>query len=260
MKINSNKIKVNKYGLVMVNTNKILSVVPDVRVEESDYDYNLTDVGDSLWLVESIEIAEWVRRNIHKEGTGEYENPFTIKIQGRKRIKPEHLKVIRIEMEFHEVNVSLPSIDMVVPDELKALGGEKEKYLKKIKKEKIPGYSLNVLKEYLTDFDKKTIREVIVDNLGDLGDPRLVDIVATWYIDGFADWENEGAPGNDGTWGGSFHYISSEKANIVHIDTGTANDIAAVESLEERVKEIGYHVSPKFLLSYDVEFIFTRNI
>lgn len=75
----------------------------------------------------------------------------------------------------------------------------------------------------------------------------LYAIVKEWYDDGFATWVHRGAPGEDGKFGGSFHYLEDNLTPLEDgfqfgIDFGSADDKRALYDLAHRVKDLGFEV------------------
>lgn len=73
---------------------------------------------------------------------------------------------------------------------------------------------------------------------------ELNETLLTWYNDGFATWSYRGAnDGEDGIFGGSFHYISdieelSDNEFQVYIDFGSADEDLAMAELNNRLEKL----------------------
>jgi hypothetical protein len=117
---------------------------------------------------------------------------------------------------------------------------------------------------------RKTIRESIEDEeipgFGrDYGEKKSVPsekeierVLKNWYNLGNATWKSRGAPGRDGEWGGSFHYIGSPQLEIgaetrdgtyksdvymVYVDMGSVeDDEGAMGVLDEMLRKIGAQI------------------
>jgi hypothetical protein len=99
--------------------------------------------------------------------------------------------------------------------------------------------------DFYNDYVKSDISYVSEDSK--LDKKILQKIVNKWYNDGFATWEYAGAPGEDGVFGGSFHYIDDlsyygDGFRFV-IDFGSADEGSALFDLSQRIKDAGYIVT-----------------
>ncbi|MFZ3577415.1 hypothetical protein [Virgibacillus sp. DJP39] len=77
---------------------------------------------------------------------------------------------------------------------------------------------------------------------------EINEVLSHWFKDGCSTWRVRGAKdGDDGSFGGSFHFISDfKKCNQgykVEIDFGSSDIDIAMEDLNIRLKNIGYRSS-----------------
>lgn len=104
---------------------------------------------------------------------------------------------------------------------------------------------------------RKTIRETIEDEeipgFGrDYGEKKSVPsekeierVLKNWFKLGNATWKSRGAPGRDGEWGGTFHYLGSFQSETgeVYVDMGSVeDDDDAMQELDMMLSQIGARI------------------
>ncbi|MBI2631895.1 hypothetical protein HYW75_02745 [Candidatus Pacearchaeota archaeon] len=80
------------------------------------------------------------------------------------------------------------------------------------------------------------------------GEKRLEDALSEWGKIGFGTRIHRDAPGKDGKWGGTLHYLSIERTSrdrlYIYIDFGSIENYkGAVTELKRAINNSGYKVS-----------------
>jgi hypothetical protein len=74
---------------------------------------------------------------------------------------------------------------------------------------------------------------------------EIEKVLKDWYHLGQATWKSRGAPGEDGEWGGTFHYLGSLQHQVggnlsVYVDMGSCEeDDEAMHALDHMLRSIG---------------------